>query len=172
MGPSDAVASCPAALWCPNSSAVAAVLACRPQLPSGSLLTSLWQRISHLLMHLFIYFYQLRSSAPLCWPIKFFRKVLRSDCQSYVKLEQTWPIWPERDLQSDYICYIFTDNRAKNSTASSVVIKFSAINLQLSSPVFLPKQGSIIMIPQATWFRPHALMPCEKLWNSTLRRKS
>lgn len=29
-----------------------------PQLPSGSLLPSLWQRISHLFMYLFVYFCQ------------------------------------------------------------------------------------------------------------------
>lgn len=38
--------------------------------------------------------------------------------------------------------------------------------------MFLPKQGIIMMIPQATWFCPHALMPCENLLNPILHRKS
>lgn len=120
--PSTAVACCPAALSCSVSPTMTDILACSPPgshldpycLPYGKGLPV------YLCVHLSTFINEETLSLSASQePI--FKKVLALDFQSCIKFDQTWPTWPETDLQSLHLCHIFTENRSKNSTAISVV---------------------------------------------------
>lgn len=107
----------------PISPAMTAILACSPPgshldpywLPHGKGLTI------YLCIYLFIFFISEDTLSLSASQEPIFTKVLALDFQSCVKFDQTWPTWPETDLQSDHICHVFTENKSKNSTASSLV---------------------------------------------------